>query len=768
MNIKIKDNTPPRLFTLKLLLLVLGIVLILLFALFPWKSAHYLNSQKVPVLKEQFSSRIKTFYYQMLDKNNPPAKDVLYLASLLTNKSLWEESGRLLSKKLTPKKLADDSVLEYEFVTLNNKMGKYYESQDKEERIILKYKVRQQLISLSKYDKIPDALLIKLAESSKAFGLLPLSSEFYQRLAQNNLQDKAKWYGLAGDLATQSRYDDKAVFLYKKALDTVYSKPQLRLYTEKWLSALERAGQFQQIETFLNQVKQQPEKYPKNLDIIAKKSANLGYPQIATYLFQYLAKNSSVNQQQSWYEKASHWSSVAGNDDEAINLLLEARSTVNNSNKGDQWSINQALVDLYIKGNKADKALKLILEFLKAFPNDQRLINKAVYVSLKEGKYDIARNINSGYLKANPHSLSGLLRQAKIELAGKRYNKSVFYVKKALEKYPDSLAPQKLWADIEAARDNYDFALDKWLWIYQQEKTAENRLRLIAVAQASLNKKALEVLINLAETGDLPRQAVYDVFYHLLNNDNKKQAISFLQNYLSSHKPDKALYITLAKWLSAGKEYSASLRTWKDIDKIFGASKVSSLSQFELYWLLGKKKSAYKLWLKNKKSWDKEISTRHLSIMAEIAWQYKYRKSAAAYYSRLLKRRYQRSRRVRELQYMRLSILQEDLGQNSLALSTLSQGVKKTKSSSLLLRGLQLSFDLSDDINFEHFISLANRYKTGVERLSRYWVLLAAFDQKYGLFNSSFEYYQRALAINPASRDALNGINAIKKAGVLR
>ena len=763
-----KDNLPPKLFTLELLLLILGIVLLIMLALFPWESAYYLNNQKVPVLKEQFSSRINTFYYQMLGTANPTAEDVINLARSLTNKSLWEKSENLLSKKLVTKKLEGELVQEYEFVTLNNRMGKYYESQDDEEQISLKYEIRQQLIELSKFKKISNALLLKLAESSKAFGLLPLSSKFYENLAQNKLQDKATLYGIAGDLATQSRYDNKAVILYKKALGTAYSKPQLRLYTKKWLTALGRAGQFLEIEKFFNQVKQKPDQYQNNIEIIARESANLGYPQIATYLFQFLAKNSPVNQQQAWYEKASHWSSVASNDDEAINLLLSAKSSENNTKESEQWVINQALIDLYIKGDKADEALNLILKSIKLFPNDQRLIDKAVYVSLKERKIDTARNINLSYLKTNPKSLSALIRQAKIELVGKQYNQAVFYVKRTLKEFPDNLASQKLWADIEVARDNYDFALDKWSWIYQQEKTAVNKQRLIGVAQANLNKKSLDVLIKLSQAGDLPRQAVYDVFYYLLNNNNKKQAISFLQNYLSSHKPDKALYITLAKWLSAGKEYSASLRTWKDIDKIFGASKVSSLSQFELYWLLGKKKSAYKLWLKNKKFWDKEISTRHLSIMAEIAWQYKYRKSAAAYYSRLLKRRYQRSRRVRELQYMRLSILQEDLGQNSLALSTLSQGVKRTKSSSLLLRGLQLSFDLSDDINFEHFISLANRYKTGVERLSRYWVLLAAFDQKYGLFNSSFEYYQRALAINSASRDALNGINAIKKAGVLR
>jgi len=273
-------------------------------------------------------------------------------------------------------------------------------------------------------------------------------------------------------------------------------------------------------------------------------------------------------------------------------------------------------------------------------------------------------------------------------------------------------------------------------------------------------------LQNLAQAGELPQQAVYDVFYHLVNSGKTKQAIGFLQEYVSSHKPNKALYSTLAKWLSSQKQYMASLQTWEELEKHFGVSKESSLSRFELYWLLNKKKSAYKLWVKNRKAWGQKVETRYLSIMAEIAWQHKYTRSALAYYSRLLKKRYRRSAQARELQYMRVSILQERLGRNAQALSTLAKGVIKTKSRKLLLRGLQLSFDQHDDANFERFVSLSEKYNTGIENTSRYWILLGAYDQKYGQLDTALQYFQRALAINPGAKDAFIGVKAIQKAGV--
>jgi len=764
-NVMKEGFSPKKLFPLNLLLLIFLIVVFLLGVMFPWSSESYLTAQKVSVLKEQFSSRIKTLYYQMLDVENPSAKEVIFLAQVLTNKSLWNLSNNLLSKKMIREKLGASLINDYELIVLNNKIGFFYESQSVEKKKILKHDVQQQLLKISMLNlDFPNSLLQKLAEACGAFELYPLSSVFYERLAQNNLSKRSYWYALAGELAIQSGDDDKAVNMYKKALDSARSVPQLQRYTQSWLSALNRANQLPLLEEFLNSVKSQPDQYPNSLGIIARESAKFGYPLVATYLFHYLAKTSPMELQQGWYEKASYWSAVSGNNDDAISFLLKAKEK--SVSESGQWLIKQRLVDLYIKDNNTDKALDLVLESMKNFPNDVRLINKAVDISLKGGQLNTARNINLSYLNKMPNSVSGLIRQAKIELADEKYNQAINYVKRAVKEDFDNLTSHKLWADIEASRENYTFAIDKWLWIYDRDDSGEHRQRLISVAQADIEGKGLGVLQKLASTSELPRQAVYDVFYYLVNSGGKKQAIHFLQTYLSSHKADKALHITLAKWLSSQKKYSASLTVWQRVDQHFGASKASSLSQFELLWLLNRKKSAYKLWVKNKKSWGKNVSTQYLLIMAEIAWQYKYTKSALSYYSVLLNRRYKRSVRTRELQYLRVSNLQEKLGRKAQALTSLSKGISKTRSRKLLLRGLQLSFDSYDDINFEHFLSLANRYRTNIKKSSRYWILLGAYDQRYGRLNSALGYYKRALAINPNAKDAWIGVNAIKKAGV--
>ena len=757
-----EDIFPKKLFKPQILLLILVTVTILLVVLFPWKTAHYLNSYEASVLKEQFSSTLKTKYYQVLSKKKTSVTEILLLAQTLTNKGLWTFSSNLLSRKLLISQLDSDYLKDYELVVLNNNIGQYYESKNDKEKKKLKRSIRQQLLRITKFYNLSATSLLRLARYSTKFELYPLASELYKKLAHRNLPLKSQWFSQAGELAIQSGDDVKAATMFKSALDSLKSVKNLNLHTKKWLSALIRAKQFSTIKVFINTVKEKPSQYWDNLGTIAKASAESGYPSIASYLFHYLGQHDKhPKQQQHWYEKASHWAANAENYEDAITLLLEAKKRT--IDKNNLWSIKHRLVDLYIKVNNTDAALNLVLDTLQGSPDDVRLINKAVELSLAAKKPEIARKINIAYLDQNPSSIDTLLRQAIIESAIKKYSQAISYIKQAIKISPDKLASRMVWADIEESRKNYDLALKHWIWIYAQDSNKRYRQRLINVAQASIDGRGLGILQQLSQTGELPRQVVFDVFYYLVSKKEKQSALDFLQSYLSSHKPDKELYITLARWQSSLKYYTTSLATWKKLEQHYGASKLSSLAQLELLWLLRKKKTAYRLWLKNKASWGKKVDTHYLLIMAEIAWRHKYTKPALDYYSTLIKRKYKRSGSTRAFQYMRMSELQLKLGHENLALSTLKEGFLKTRSSQILIRGLQLSFDLYDDTNFIRFVALAKTRRTNVKKKSRYWVLLGAYNQRYRRFSDSLKCYKRALVVNPNSRDAKIGINAIRR-----
>lgn len=754
---------PKKLFKPQILLLILVTVIILLVVLFPWKTAHYLNSYEANVLKEQFSSRLKTKYYQLLSKNKTSVSEVLLLAKNLANEGLWIFSRDLLSNKLAISQLDNAQLKDYEIVTLNNNIGLFFESKNDKEKKRLKQSIHQQLLTITRFNHLSSVTLLQLARYSTTFELYPQASELYKKLAYKNLPLKPQWFAQAGRLAIQSGDDAKAASMFKNALESTKAVKNLNLYTKNWLSALNRAEQFSTIKEFLDIVKDNPSQYWYSLEVIAKVSAESGYPAISSYLFQYLGGHDKhLKQQSRWYEKASHWAAITENHEDAITLLLKAKKVTMNENN--LWSIKYRLVELYIKDDNADAALAIVLNTLQDSPNDVRLINKAVEISLVSGKPEIAQKINLAYLEQHPDSIDTLLRQARIESATNKYSKAINYIQQAIKISPDNLDSQIVWADIEESHKKYDLALERWIWIYAQNDNKRYRQRLINIAQANINGKGLGILQKLSKAGELPRQAVFDVFYYLIDKKKKRSALDFLQSYLSTHKPDKELYITLARWQSSLKHYTASLATWKKLEKHYGNSRLVSLSQLELLWLLHKKKTAYRLWLKNRASWGEKVDTKYLSIMAEIAWQYKYRKSALSYYSTLLKRKYKRSRRTLAFQYMRISELQSKLGHKNLALSTLRKGFLRTRNSQLLIRGLQLSFDLHDDASFTRFASLAKTRRTNVTKKSRYWVLLGAYNQRHRRFTRSLKYYKRALAINPNTRDAKIGINAIRKA----
>jgi tetratricopeptide (TPR) repeat protein len=149
--------------------------------------------------------------------------------------------------------------------------------------------------------------------------------------------------------------------------------------------------------------------------------------------------------------------------------------------------------------------------------------------------------------------------------------------------------------------------------------------------------------------------------------------------------------------------------------------------------------------------------------MAEIAWQYKRTKIALSYYNKLLKRRYKRSVKEYELQYMRVAILNEKLGRSSLALSTYRQGFIKTHRPDLLINGLQLSFDRHDMRNFSRLTTLAKKYKRQFRSKSRYWLLQAAYAQRNKDYRTALSYYKTVLSLRPKSREARSGIKAIRK-----
>jgi tetratricopeptide (TPR) repeat protein len=721
-----------------------------------------MKQQDPDLLREQFSSRIKTKYHQVLRQPNPNSDNILSLALLMTNKNIWQASNNLLEKKIDLSTLTEQQSKQYDLIIMRNNIGIYYASSNlvKDNRN-LKINVLKQLQKIDRYKNLSNLQLQTVAKNSADFGLFPLAIKYYYQLANQDSTYQAQWYAKAGQCAIQTGDYAGAADAFKSAGDSLHQTTNFNKYTDKWLKASINAKQFEQIKPFLTNIAAHP---PKSLAII-EKMANISYQAgfytIASELFSTLALRDNAAQKQRWYEKASYWAAKAENYDIAASYLIKAKEITNSDN--DRWVIQQRLIDIYIKNKKHQLALGIILPILKQSPENKMLSNKAIYIALKNKNIALARKLNKNYLQAEPNSLNALNNQVEIEILAKKYAQAIYYVKKIIKINPYALKPRQQWARLEEQEGNYPLALELRQWIYSIDKKPEHFQKIIQLAQLDIKGIGLKILQELALQQELPTQAIYDVFFHLLNSGQKKSAEKFLSHYLERYHAEKKLLVTLAKWYSGEKRYTESLQTWNKVEKYFGRSKISALNKFELLWELKHKRQAYRLWLSNYRKWNKYANTRQLSLMAEIAWQNNHTKTALSYYNRLLNKHYKGSAKERPLQYMRIAILNKKLGRPRTALSIYRKGFIQTKDSNLLINGLQLSFDQQDAYNFKRLTSLAKKYNRQFRSNSRYWLLQAANAQRNKHYRTALKYYKTVLSLKPKSHEAHTGVRAIKR-----
>ena len=721
-----------------------------------------MKQQAPDLLREQFSSRTKTAYYQALRQSNPSSDHIFLLAQSITKNGMWQESTNLLEKKIDPTTLTQQQLRQYDLSIMRNHIGLYHASSSlvKDNRN-LKINVLKQLQKLENYTNFSNSELQTLAEASADFGLLPLAVKYYYQLAKKNSTYRAQWYAEAGRWANQAADYARAADAFRSASASLNQATNFNQYTNDWLNASINAEQFEQVKPFLTKVVAHPPKSLKTIEKIANISYQAGFYTIASQLFFTLALRDDAIEKQRWYEKASYWSSKAENYTDAASYLIKAEQITNNSN--DRWVIQQRLIDIYMKDKKPQLALSILLPILKQAPENKKLSNKAIYIALINNKFSLARKLNKNYLQTAPNSLNALSNQVEIEIADKKYTQAIHYIKKIIKITPYALKPRQQWAQLEEQEGNYSLALELRQWVYNTTNRAEHLQKVIQVAQLDLKGSGLKTLQQLAQQQELPTQAVYDVFFHLVNSGQKKSAERFLSQYLESHRAQKKLLITLAKWYGGEKRYAKALKTWNKVEKYFGRSSTSGLNKFELLWALNRKHQAHRLWLNNYRRWGKHANTRQLSLMAEVAWQNKHTKTALSYYKRLLNKRYRGAAKKRPLQYMRIAILNKKMGRPRTALSTYHKGFIKTRNTDLLINGLQLSFDQYDTYNFKRLTSLAKKYRRQFRSNSRYWLLQAANAQQNKQYQTALRYYRKVLSLKPRSREARRGVRDIKR-----
>jgi hypothetical protein len=756
-----RTDSSQKLFNAPALLLIAAVLIAFLVLLFPWKDADYLGQQESGALKEQFSNRLQAELHQMLNKPDAPANDVLTLAQSLSRKGLWESSEQLLSQKIDTNALSDLQQKQLATIQLRNYLDAYYTASAggtdiKEQRI----DVRRHLQFLEDYQDLAPNELKALAKASTDFGLLPQAVKIYYRLAEIDPERQAEWLAEAGRWAGHAGDPVSAAKAFKAASDAATDKGRFNVYIYAWLSAAAKAGQQDEVKAFLTQSQHQLPESPKNLQKLAEASLQAGLPESASDLFAHLAKRDTPENAQRWYEKAAHWAAETKSYRNASYYLQQAEQRATNEN--DRWLIHQRQIEVYVKDKHPDKALVIITPMIQQHPDSLELLKKGTEIALLEKNLPLARDWNQSYLKQKPDEIDAIIAQVDIETLDEDYPQAIDYVKRAIKIKPKDLKLRERWAFLEETQGNEALAMRLWQWIYQQSGDPKHQNQVVRLAQADLDGEGLAFLVKLSRQQALPKQAVNDIFFFLSKKGDKQAAEKFLSAYLKLHGPDRELSETLAKWYGGEKRYAAALKIWQQLTQQYGDRTVYSLTRFELHWALDQKDSAYRLWRQHKQAWQTSASLPQLGIMAEVAWTYKHDQDALGYYQQLLSKQDKRDVKERILYHTRIALLFDRLGQHPQAVAAFKRGFMETADTDLLLSGLQASFDMKDGRGFTALLALAKEQSTRFAKEPRYWLLQAAYANQQQDYNTAASFYQRVLALDANSKDALAGLEAIR------
>ena len=754
-------DSQTKLFNLPVLLLITAVLICFFVLLFPWKSASFLGNQESAALKEQFSSRLQAEYHQLLRNPQASNQDVLTLAQSMTKKGLWEQSRSLVTERLDNTTLSSTQKKQLATIQLRNYLDAYYTASasgdNPKDQLI---DVRQHLQFLDNYQGLKTKELVALAKASTNFGLLPQAVKIYYRLAEVDAPKRAEWLAEAGRWAGHAGDPISSAAAFKEASEISRGTGRFNVYTYAWLKAASKAGQKKEIKDFLTDTRYQLPQEPKALEALATASLDAGIPESASDLYAHLAKRDTPDKTQRWLEKAAHWAAETKSYGNASNYLKQAATLATTAS--DQWAINQRLIEVYIKDKRQDLALDIIKPLIESNPNNTGLVRKGVEIALLEKELRLARAWNKVHLKREPNSTKALLSQADIETIDENFEEATSFVKRVIKLNPKNLKFRERWAYLEEVQGNDALALQLWQWMHQQKSSDQYQQQVIRLAQANFEGEGLDILLTLSRQQKLPTQTVNDIFFHLINSDQKTKGINFLTDYLAQHGPERESLETLANWYGSEKKYAEAITIWKRLEKIFGANTEYSLHQFELYWALGQKEQARALWEKHQTDWLAIAKPSQVAIMAEVAWSYEQNSIALSYYQLLIKTSEKSNIKERVMHHTRIALLHGKLNQPQAAIRAVKRGFMETANADLMITGLQLTFDAKNYSGFTQLLTLSKEQSSLFAKEPRYWLLQAALANQQKRYTDASALFQKVLAINPSSKDALAGINAIK------
>jgi hypothetical protein len=484
---------------------------------------------------------------------------------------------------------------------------------------------------------------------------------------------------------------------------------------------------------------------------VIQRSLELGRPDLAAKLYEYWA---NINNEYHFerLKEAGRWYVAAGTPLQAAQIYHKAYTETNDPELAKQFAL--LAINALRAADKGSLALTSMKEYLQKFPKDKGLLDEAIVLALATNDPKQALTWGSARLALDPNNPEQISKQVDLALAAGNLEVAWSLCEHLLLLKPKDIHIHERAAQIAEWAGKPELALTQWVWLVRQNNTNDaainNALRLANGLYAG--DTTIEMFTVISKKRALT-DAEFNTLLDTFNNaSNSAKLISFLQSYLIKYPAKREAREALAHAQENAGQLSKAIITWQHISSHFEHPIPAVTHQVELLWRINQAEKAYSLLVLNQKRATVN-ETEFWQLSADLSWELEQSDNALLAYKTLWK-----SEAATELTAERIIQLLKDKAQAQDAIAAAGEAYLRFNKPRWLLLAMDTAIQFGLWENVRSLLQTADADKKQFQPLEMYWLTHAQLNNHDKHPQLVLADYQQALAVNPASVIAREGV----------
>lgn len=493
--------------------------------------------------------------------------------------------------------------------------------------------------------------------------------------------------------------------------------------------------------------KEIPDAYLEN---IAKLCLELARPDIAADFYTRLAATDPIRRAE-WLALAGKWRLASNSPMRAALAYNEAFTATNDPEAAVGYAI-QAL-DAFRAANDMTVALSLASTYLARFPENRKLLDRAIDIARAQEKQEQALEWGFLRLALDPADEGQLERQLNLALEAGKLSTALKLAQQLIQVKPENSAARQRLAEIAEWSGNPAQALTQWRWLAREAPESQAPAHALDLARGLGDDPArIELLALISHQRRLEDAEIKEVVEAFRRTGGLYAGSEFLRDYVTRHPKHFNAWTALAQLQEQDDKLRAAEATWRRIGANFGRPIDVACSRSELLWQLDLREDAFRL-LTDVQPVATDDKTAYWKLLGEQGWNLDHKMPALIAY-RILWRTGNADVLVAE----RLVLLARDTDHPDEAIAVAEAAFKRFDETRFLLLAMDVAIAADSWGEVARLMKIARNEQKHLQDKEMYWLQEAMLSVQEGQHEDAQAHYQRALQLNPESIPARVGL----------